>query len=99
MVVSDAEICSAIHGHHLVRFIYRGKQRIAEAYAYGLDAGGHPILRAYQVAGESDSGVPAWKLFRLEEVAECAVLDDTFDAPREGYMRNDPAMTKVYCEV
>lgn len=96
---SIAEICAAIHGHRLLGFTYRAMARTVQPYAYGVDAGGHPVLRAYQVAGESHTGVPAWKLFRVEEVTDLRTLDETFAEPREGYMRNDPAMTKVYCEL
>jgi hypothetical protein len=27
------------------------------------------------------------------------LLEETFDAPLTGYMRNDPTMTVVYCEL
>jgi len=99
MVENESDIYTGIHGRRLLEFVYRGRRRVVEPYAYGADAGGHPILRAYQASGESDSGVPAWKLFRFEEIAELNILEDTFEGPRAGYMRNDPAMTKVYCEL
>jgi hypothetical protein len=98
-VMEEHEICDAIHKRRRVRFRYRGGIRTVEPYAYGADDGGHPILRAYQVSGYSRSRERGWKLFRMDEVKEFAVLDEVFASPHDGYMRNDPAMTKIYCEL
>jgi hypothetical protein len=95
----DVDICNAIHHRKRLEFVYRECIRIVEPYAYGVGPSGHPLLRAYQVAGEAKTGVPAWKLFRMEEVAEIIVRDDGFSEPKPGYQRNDPAMTKIYCEL
>lgn len=97
--MEDHEICDAIHRRRRVRFWYRGGIRMVEPYAYGAADGGHPVLRAYQVSGHSHSRQIGWKLFRVDEIREFAVLDETFDAPKDGYMRNDPTMTKIYCEL
>lgn len=97
--MEDREICDAIHRHRRVRFWYRGGLRTVEPYAYGVADGGHPILRAYQVSGYSRSREQGWKLFRVEEIEEFSILDESFAAPHEGYMRNDPTMTKIYCEL
>ena len=95
----DYEICEAIHHRRRVRFWYRGGIRTVEPHAYGVDAGGHPILRAYQTSGYSRSSPEGWKLFRVDELKEFASLRDTFSGPRDGYMRNDPTMPKIYCEL
>lgn len=95
----DYEICEAIHHQRRVRFWYRGGVRTVEPYAYGIDAGGHPILRAYQTSGYSRSSAEGWKLFRVDELKDFATLSDTFPSPRDGYMRNDPTMSKIYCEL
>jgi predicted DNA-binding transcriptional regulator YafY len=99
MMIDETELCRAIHEHKRLKFLYRGAERVVEPYAYGVSDGGHPVLRAYQVRGESPSRVPAWKLFHLEEMSDFALLDETFDEPQQGYMRNDPTMTKIYCEL
>jgi hypothetical protein len=95
----DYEICESIHHRRRVSFWYRGGTRTVEPYAYGVDAGGHPILRAYQTSGYSRSSSEGWKLFRVDEVKEFIALSETFSAPRDGYMRNDPTMPKIYCEL
>ena len=97
--MEEHEICDAIHKRRRVRFWYRGGIRTAEPYAYGVADGGHPILRAYQISGYSRSHTEGWKLYRVDEIREFITLDEAFDGLREGYMRNDPTMTKIYCEL
>lgn len=97
--MEEHEICDAIHKRRRLRFWYRGGLRTVEPYAYGVADGGHPILRAYQVSGYSRSHERSWKLFRVTEIEELAMLDEVFEAPQDGYMRNDPTMTKIYCEL
>ena len=97
--MEEHEICDAIHKRHQVRFRYRGGVRTVEPYAFGVGDGGAPLLRAYQVSGYSPSREVGWKLFHVDEVEEFVVLDATFAGPRPGYMRNDPTMSKIYCEL
>jgi len=97
--VEEHEVCDAIHRRRRVRFSYRGGVRTVEPYAYGVGDGGHPLLRAYQVSGYSESRERGWKLFHVDEIEGFTVLDEAFAEPRAGYMRNDPTMTKIYCEL
>jgi len=97
--MEEHEIYTAIHKRRRVRFWYRGGVRVVEPYAYGVADSGRPILRGYQVSGYSHAHAQGWKLFRVEEIREFALLDETFAEPHDGYMRNDPTMTKIYCEL
>jgi len=99
MIEDETLICQAIHQQRQVAFLYRERDRVVEPYCYGVDAGGASVLRGYQVTGESDTGAPAWKLFRVRETTGLRVLDERFDAPHERYVRNDPSMSKIYCEL
>jgi predicted DNA-binding transcriptional regulator YafY len=99
MAIHEYELSSAIHGHRCIQFHYRGDTRIVEPCAFGVDAGGAPILRAYEVHGDRHPHERGWQLFHVDEIVDLSVLDRTFAAPREGYMRNDPAMTKIYAEL
>ena len=94
-----AEICTAIHKRRLLKFSYGSGTRVVEPYAYGVGDGGYELLRAYQVARDDDPRVIGWKLFHVAEIDDIAVLQDSYEAPRLGYMRNDPTMTKIYCEI
>jgi predicted DNA-binding transcriptional regulator YafY len=95
----NPDICTAIHKRRLLQFRYEPGDRIVEPYAYGVGDGGRQLLRGYQLAGRSHSREEGWKLFRVEEMQDIVMLEDTFDAPRLGYMRNDPSMTKIYAEL
>ena len=97
--MEEHEICNAICKHQRVRFWYRGGIRTVEPYAYGVADGGHPVLRGYQVSGYSWSREQGWKLFRVEEMAEFTPLEERYERPKEGYMRSDPTMVKIYCEI
>jgi hypothetical protein len=35
----------------------------------------------------------------VDELQDISVLEDGFQAPRLGYMRNDPLMTKIHAEL
>jgi hypothetical protein len=91
-------ICDAIHKRRRLRLSYGGGERVVEPYVYGASET-HSLLRAYQVSGFSPSRASGWKLFRVEEVTDVTMLDETFKEPRPGYMRNDPCFDVVYCEI
>ena len=95
----NAELCRAIHQRRRIQFGYEPGIRLVDPYAYGVGDGGRELLRAYQVSGDSFSREEGWKLFHVEEMSDLVVLDDTFDEPKMGYMRNDPSMTMIYCEI
>lgn len=94
----NSEICAAIRNHRRLRFRYDGGTRVVEPYAYGASET-HELLRAYQVSGFSRSRESGWKLFRVEEMTDLAVLDEAFGEPRQGYMRNDPCLEVTYAEI
>lgn len=89
---------TAIRKRRRLRLTYGGGTRIVEPYVYGA-CETHQLLRAYQVSGFSPSRERGWKLFRVEEMSGLALLDETFDEPQAGYMRNDPCMEVIYAEV
>lgn len=86
-------LSSAIENRSVLRVTYYPGTRIVEPHAYGLSSRGNPLLRAFQTEGASASDRPfAWKLFRVDRIADLLVLDSTFSVPRDGYARNDAAM-------
>jgi predicted DNA-binding transcriptional regulator YafY len=91
-------ICTAIHEHRRLRFEYGGGTRFVDPYAYGA-CETHELLRGYQVSGFSHSREAGWKLFRVEEISNLAILDEHFSEVHAGYMRNDPCLEVVYSEV
>jgi hypothetical protein len=91
-------ICTAIREHRRLRFDYGGGTRFVDPYAYGA-CETHELLRGYQVEGFSHSRTSGWKLFRVEEIANLAVLDQHFNVVKPGYMRNDPCLEVLYSEI
>lgn len=94
-----SDICTAIHKRQRLQFWYDSGVRLVEPYAYGVGDGGRELLRAYQVSGFSHSREEGWKLFRVDEMHEIEIAGEGFEEPRLGYMRNDPTMTKIFCQL
>jgi hypothetical protein len=98
-MIDESDFYTAIYGRWLLRFAYRGHECVVEPYAYGTDDGGHPILRAYQIGGTGDPRKRGWKLFRVDRIKGLQVLDATFGELHPGFMRNEPTMRRIYCEI
>ena len=76
------QIWTAIESRHHVRFVYDGKERIAEPHDYGVQNGRARLL-VFQFAGESNSGrLPAWRLVDVEGISELEILDTKFPGNR-----------------
>lgn len=92
------EICQAIQNKKVIEFNYDGLQRIVEPHTYGVSSAGNDVLSAYQIRGQSNSGLPDWKLFTVDKISGLIILDETFTA-EQGYTRGDSRMTSIYCEI
>ncbi len=78
----DQLIRKAIIEKHLLRFTYKGQERIAEPHDYGIQNG---IVRlfCYQVGGQSSSRLPGWRLVDVSEMQDCEKLERRFAGNRE----------------
>ena len=76
--VSTDEVLDAIRNKKYVRIRYddgkdsdhgnpRGS-RVIQPMAIGTTKKGHPVVRAFQVSGNSRKGAPNWKFFRLDRI-------------------------------
>jgi predicted DNA-binding transcriptional regulator YafY len=93
-------IALAIQNRNLLSFTYDGFAREVEPHCLGIDKNGHSALRAYQVAGGSESGkYVGWKMFHVNEMHSLNVLSKTFQQPRNGYKRGDKDMMRIQAEV
>ena len=100
-VVMNLLLCSAIRSRRLVTFSYDGGRRTVEPYCHGASEVGHELLRGYQTAGYSRSGVSqGWKMFRLEELSGLAMTSEVFADTRPEYdpMREEK-MATVFCRI
>ena len=73
---------------------YKESSRTIEPYTLGSNLNtGKTLLRAFQVDGESSSGeTEGWKLMDVNKLDSIEIDGGTFQV-REGYKRNDVAMT------
>lgn len=93
-------IALAIQNRNLLSFSYDGFPREVEPHCLGIDKKGHPALRAYQVAGGSESGeYVGWKIFHVNEMQNLHVLSKTFQQPRHDYKRGDKGMMRIQAEL
>lgn len=70
-----SKIYDAIDKRYEVKFRYNDGtdepatlERRVQIVAYGISKAGNPVIRAYQPAGGSKRGAPAWKMFKLEGI-------------------------------
>jgi predicted DNA-binding transcriptional regulator YafY len=90
-----AMLTAAIEGRRLVSIWYDPGVRVVEPHALGYGSDGQVLLRAFQVAGASESGQPVhWKLFRLDRIKDAKLSSGSFRKPRPDYQRDDRAMTR-----
>jgi hypothetical protein len=100
--ISVTNINNAINNKNEVIIYYDGDEntskgkRNVEVYAYGISMAGNPVIRAYQLSGDSDTIVPEWKLFRVDRISQWSVLKRRFTTPRPKFNPNgDKSMKSV----
>lgn len=94
------EACEALNARRCIEVTYSGRDRVVEVHAAGYTRDEKPIMRVWQVRGGSVGGDSSgWKLLRLDEITSSKMLDERAEAPRLGYRKGDPAITKLVCEI
>jgi len=78
----DQLIYSAISNKQLIRFTYKGSERVVEPHDYGVQNG---IVRLFcwQVGGRSSGRIPGWRMIDVTGMQNCAMLDRHFPGNRE----------------
>ena len=76
--LSSDEVLDAIRNKYYVRISYDDDMpsnggnpkgsRVIQPMAIGTTKKGYPVIRAFQVSGNSRRGAPKWKFFRLNRV-------------------------------
>lgn len=88
-------LIAAIKGRRVVSIWYDPGVRVVEPHVLGYGSDGQVLLRAFQVAGASESGQSvSWKLFRLDRIKDAKLSGGSFRKPRPDYQRDDSAMTR-----
>jgi hypothetical protein len=95
------DLCTAINERRLIGFFYKGHQRVLKPAAHGPHKTTRtPVLRAYQVGGERNTGeTPGWGMYDLNDVQGLTVLEETFEDNPPGYRRGDKHILPIHCEL
>lgn len=108
---SADEINGAIDGMHPAKIKYDSDDKgEATGYrhiypvAYGLTKAGNPVVRAYQVGGDTTSVKPGWKFFRTDRIISWKTLSRKFSPNEYGIggafqqmnKDGDNSMSQVY---
>ncbi len=78
----DQLLRSAIGNKQMIRFMYKNSERIVEPHDYGIQ---NEIVRLFcwQVGGKSSGRLPGWRMFDVEGMTNCELLDKHFAGNRE----------------
>lgn len=110
--VPSQPILDAIHNRNYVEINYIDNDsnapglRLIQPYAYGLSKANNPVLRAFQVSGDS-LRKRFWKTFRLDRIVSWKPRKQTFNVPppMQGFdvpdynQNGDESMSIVYDQV
>lgn len=77
----------AIKNHEVIRINYKSDddsiasgERIIEPYVLGRTSKNNVVIRAFQPYGDTESSVPNWKLFKLNNIISWKPTNETFDS-------------------
>ena len=94
----DKLLRTAIEGKRLLRFEYKGSERIVEPHDYGIQKGIVRLL-CWQVGGQSKGLLPGWRLIDVDAIESCEMLDGSFAGDREvpsgGHRRWDEVFVRA----
>jgi len=80
--------------------IYDGKPKTVEVCAYGLSTkDNQPVMRVFQVAGESSRPLPTWAMLKLSGITSLNLSQISSEGPRPGYKMGDSHMTTIFKEL
>lgn len=94
---SRSSVMDAIDRKYRVNIYYLGDdntaagKRTIEVYAFGLTKANNPVIRAYQIFGDTKTFVPAWKFFRLDRISRWEPTTFRFYTP---ISERDPSAPK-----
>ncbi|MBI2764717.1 MAG: hypothetical protein HYX53_02265 [Chloroflexi bacterium] len=94
-------ICDAIRERTALAFDYDGGgQRLVEPHCHGYNVNRREVLRGYQVAGVSRTGIGSgWKIFLVERMRSLAATSIPVSSGRDGEADVDADMVLVDCRI
>ena len=97
--IMDRQICAAIASKRHIVFSYDGLPREIEPHAHGTSSKGKEVVKGFQTDGQSSSGPLGWRLWDVGKMESFRVSESEFSDMRPGYVRGDPQMHPVHCEL
>ena len=94
----DSLLRRAIENMRLLRFSYKGNERIAEPHDYGIQNGIVRLL-CWQVGGRSGGRIPGWRLIDVADMENCEMLNQHFGGNREVPSGKHHRWDKVFIRV
>lgn len=97
----DDVLRRAIAGRRLLQLAYHGRVRVVEPHDYGRLKGTTRLL-AYQIRASGlpgPKGATGWRLFDVDTIEACAMLDDTFPGSRGADHRQHQTWDVLYARV
>jgi predicted DNA-binding transcriptional regulator YafY len=91
-------IINAINNKQVIKFEYDDMERIVEPHTIGCNFKGNDVLRAFQIGGESSTGLNSFKLYSVSKITNLET-QEAFSEARNGYTKNDSAMEVIYAEL
>jgi WYL domain len=91
-------LLDAIRTRRLIRFRYKGRERIVEPHDYGIQNETVRLL-CYQVAGHSSSRLPGWRMFDVSGMLDCELLEKEFTGSRETPSRSHLRWDTLFARV
>ena len=94
----DQLLREAIAKKNLIRFRYKGNERLAEPHDYGIQ---NLLIRllCWQVGGRSGGRLPGWRLINVDDMQNCEMIEQRFGGNREvptgGHHRWDKVFIRV----
>lgn len=90
----------ALRSGKVLELSYDGWRRWVEVHAVGYSKDGNPLMRVWQTRGGSNSDErQGWKLMRCDEAFAATITEEVSEAPRKGYRRGDPALSRIMSEL
>jgi hypothetical protein len=93
----NKQFVSAIRNKCVLRFIYKGEERIIEPQTYGVSRTGKEVLRARQIGGGSQSDeARIAKLFDVEKISRLKKTRSRFTQALPEHNPDDSAMKEIF---
>lgn len=81
----------------LVVFLYGNSDRIVAPFVVGVSSEGNPLLRGYQLEGNSQSGKgEGWRVFKIRDIENLESFQEFFDAKDFDFEGYYPWIYKVF---